>query len=496
LSHLSLANLLNGLAQKHQALISEGATSIVVSDLLAGPTLEVVHAASEADWIFTIVDSHGSRYDLDEIGADFEPFRVTLEKHLPPEHSAADDLFIATEAGFRSFLRRGHSAPRWRLLGLTTAFSTRARVYCGWSESLALAQSPATKAPRLLVKETATVRTVPEDVRHWLFAEGHTLEPGNPFHMIWAAHALNYLSRCFANEIDTTGTQLTFKGPPKLSLTISQVSDDVAEVPLSDFEVVQEAAGWVFDNSREAEIKHILLSAEIARSGRTDGDAGDYLKENLPAALDCAKIAYQMAVSEITKDTLKSLGDLRKAVTEETSKATDATRQATAAIATALTVGLGLIAARLTVQINPYLIAIVMGVAFGYTLMSVWSGRKFIQIQQTLRQEWQPKLYRYLSIDEFNKMVADPISEVETLFNRVSRWGLATLGMIAAGIIIFAFTYGSPPASETSAPAAPRHQTEPKKAAPSTRPSMYHFDSGMTANLSFQRLLFNTRVHI
>ncbi|MBN4172933.1 hypothetical protein GSU75_00103 [Pseudomonas savastanoi pv. phaseolicola] len=496
LSHLRLASLLNGLARNRQALISEGPTSIVVSDLLADPTLEVIQAASEAGWMFTTVDSQGSRYDIDEVGADFEPFRVTLEKHLPPEHSAADDLFIATEAGFRSFLRRGHSAPRWRLLGLTTAFSTRARVYCGWSESLELAQSPATKAPRLLVKETATVRTVPEDVRHWLFAEGHTLERGNPFHMIWAAHALNYLSLCFANEIDTTGTQLTFKGPPKLILTISQVADDAGEVSLSEFEVVQDAAGWVFDSSREAEVKHILLSAEIARSGRADGDAGEYLRENLAAALDCAKIAYQMAVSEITKDTLKSLGDLRKAVTEETSKATDATRQATAAIATALTVGLGLIAARLTVQINPYLIAVVMGVAFGYTLMSVWSGRKFIQIQQTLREEWQPKLYRYLSVDEFNKMVGDPISEVETLFSRVSGWGLATLGIIATAIVIFAFTYVPPTGSDISAPVAPRHQTEPKKAAPRTRPPMHHFEGGMTASLSSKHLLWTPKSRV
>ncbi|KPY95157.1 Uncharacterized protein ALO43_01501 [Pseudomonas tremae] len=496
LSHLRLASLLNGLARNRQALISEGPTSIVVSDLLAGPTLEVVQAASEAGWMFTTVDSQGSRYDIDEVGADFEPFRITLEKHLPSEHSAADDLFIATEVGFRSFLRRGYSAPRWHLLGLTTAFSTRARVYCGWGESSALAQSPATKAPRLLVKEAATVRTVPEDVRHWLYAEGHILEPGDPFHMIWAAHALNYLSRCFANEIDTAGTLLTFKGPPKLNLTISQVADDVGELSLSEFEVVQDAAGWVFDNSREAEVKHILLSAEIARSGRADGDAGDYFKENLAAALDCAKIAYQMAVSEITKDTLKSLGDLRKAVTEETSKATDATRQATAAIATALTVGLGLIAARLTVQINPYLIAVVMSVAFGYTLMSVWSGRKFIQIQQTLRQEWQPKLYRYLSVDEFNKMVRDPISEVETLFSRVSGWGLATLGIIATAIVIFAFTYVPPTDSDISAPAAPRHQTEPKKAAPRTRPPMHHFGGGMTASLGFERLLWTPKSRV
>lgn len=489
MSHLSLASLLNSLAQNRQALISEGATSLVVSNLLAGATLELANAASEAGWRFSIADTYGNQYDVEEVDADFGRFRVMLEKPLPVDHSASDDLFIVTEIGFNSFLRNGNSAPRWRVLGLSATFSTRARVYCGWHECPALAQSLATKAPRLLVKETASIRTVPEDVRHWLLAEGHALELREPFHMVWAAHALNYLSRCLANEIDSIGTTLTFKGPPKLNLKISQIADRIEEPLLSDFEVVQEAAGWVFDNSREAEVKHILLSAEIARSGRADGEAQSYLSENLAAALDCAKIAYQMAVSEITKDTLKSLGELRKAVTEETSKATDATRQATAAIATALTVGLGLIAVRLTVQINPYLITVVMCVAFGYTLMSVLAGRKFIQIQQTLRQEWQPKLYRYLSGEEFKKMVEDPISDAEKLFNRVSGWGLTTLGVIAVGIVIFAFAYGPLTASETITPVAPRHQVEPKKAAQSIPPSMHHFESGVTVNLSAERSL-------
>lgn len=441
MSHLSLANLLNRLARNHQALISEGSKSLVVSDLLAKSTLEVARIASELSWSFTIADSHGGEYELDEVDADFEPFRITLEKPVSAEHGGSDVLLIATEVGFRSFLRKGHSASRWHVLGLMTAFATRARVYCGWNESVTFTKSPATKVALLLVKESATVRTVPEDVRHWLLADDHALERSDPFHMIWSAHAIDSLSRCFANEIDSTGTKLTFKGPPKLNLTISLPIDGEEGVPLDDFEVVQEAAAWVFDNAREAEVKHILLSAEIARSGRADGEAHEYLREYLAGALDCAKIAYQMAVSDIAKDTLKSLGDLRKAVTEETSKTTDATRQAVAAIAAALTVGLGLIAIRLNMQINPYLITVIMTVAFGYTVLNVMSGRKFIAIQRSLRQEWQPKLYRFLSTDEFKKMVGDPIGEAETLFNRVCGWGLGMLVGSALAIIIFAFAY-------------------------------------------------------
>lgn len=495
MSHLSLVKLLNCLARTQKALITEGAMSLVASNLSAETTLEVARAAAEGGWPFSIADSHGTEYGIEEVDADFGPFRIALEKPLSSEQSASDDLFIATEIGYRGFLRRGHSASCWRILGLTSAFSTRARIYCGWTESLPLMESPATKPPRLLVKESANVRTVPEDVRHWLLAEGYALEPSDPFQVIWAAHALNYLTRCFANEIDSTGTTLTFKGPPKLSLTISHMADGGEEASLESFEIVQEAAGWVFDSAREAEVKHILLSAEIARSGRADGLAGDYFREYLRGALDCAKIAYQMAVSEITKDTLKSLGELRKAVTEETSKATDATRQAVAAIATALTVGLGLIAARLTVQINPYLISLVMGVAFGYTIMSVVSGRKFITIQQRVRQEWQPKLYRFLSGEEYRKMVAEPIGEVEKLFTRVSRWGLSMLGVSALGIVIFAFVYEIPAISKGGSKVQPQHQVEPMKPMPKVRPPIpLNFGMGIRAYFKITSFILVTYV--
>lgn len=314
-------------------------------------------------------------------------------------------------------------------------------------------ESQATKSPRLLVKESADVRTVPEDVRQWLLADGHELDEADPLHVVWATLAFDALSRCFANEIDVTGSKLSFKGPPKLNLTLVEAVNGAVQITLNDFKVVQDAAVWVFDNAREAEVKHILLSAEIARSGRADGEALQYFRENLAAALDCGKIAYQMAVSEITKDTLKSLGDLRKAVTEETSKATDATRQAIAAISTALTVGMGLIAARLTLQINPYLISLVMAVAFGYTTLNVMSGRKFINIQRQLRRDWQSKLYRFLSESEYKKMVGDPIEQAESFFYRISCQGLTMLGAAALGIAVFAFVYTTSPAAIPVAPA-------------------------------------------
>jgi hypothetical protein len=117
-------------------------------------------------------------------------------------------------------------------------------------------------------------------------------------------------------------------------------------------------------------------------------------------------------------------------------------------------VGLGLIAARLTLQINPYLISLVMAVAFGYTTLNVMSGRKFINIQRQLRQDWQSKLYRFLSESEYKKMVGDPIEQAESFFYRISWQGLTMLGTAALGITVFAFVYTTSPAATPAAPAA------------------------------------------
>ncbi|MGY2440007.1 hypothetical protein [Pseudomonas sp. SDO52101_S400] len=455
MSHQKLASLLNDLSRKGQALITEGNVTLIVSDLSAGAARSIAQTASAAAWSITMYDSAGGETEVEEGDEDFGPFRAELVKPLPREHDQTAALYVATEAGFKIFLENGHSALRWYVLGLLKPFNTRARAYSDWGINEPFVESQATKSPRLLVKESADVRTVPEDVSHWLLAEGYELDEADTLHMVWATQAFDALSRCFANEIDTTGSKLSFKGPPKLNLTLVEAVDGAAQIKLNDFKAVQDAAIWVFDNAREAEVKHILLSAEIARSGRADGEALQYFRENLAAALDCGKIAYQMAISEITKDTLKSLGDLRKAVTEETSKATDATRQAIAAISTALTLGLGLIVARLTLQINPYLISLVMAVAFGYATLNVMSGRKFISIQQKLRLDWQSKLYRFLSEVEFKKMVGDPIEQAESFFYKVSCRGLLMLGGASLGIAVFAFVYTTQPVVSAAASKAP-----------------------------------------
>ncbi|PAU83850.1 hypothetical protein CK507_19175 [Pseudomonas sp. WN033] len=432
-----LASLLNSEARAGRAFISEGETDLSIAKLSADLILRLVKLCNAAGVTCSTYDDEYSSCDDEDIHDDMGPFRLTIKKPERPNEDAA--LYVLTASGFSDFLRKGNKANVWRVTGLETSFRCQARVFGNWEEPLAAPEVAPTKSPRMLVKEATDTRIVPEDVRPYLLYES-TLNPADPLHGIWASHAFDSLIRCIANEVSASDRRLIFKGPPKLSLEYQDREHGVDGVlDFKDFQGLQEAAVWVYENAREAEMKYVLLSTEIARSGRSDGEVITYFRENLESALDCAKIAYQMAISEVTKDTLKSLGDLRKAVTEETSKATDATRQTVTAITTAAGVGIGLAAARMSVAINPWVILVVMIMVWIYVVSIAYSGWHFILGQRVLRDQWQTKLYRFLSSNDYKNMVTDPVSRSEAFFKQTAISGVLVLAVWAICVVVFAF---------------------------------------------------------
>jgi len=376
---------------------------------------------------------------------DFEPFRVTIRKPDRPENT----LDILTSVGVLQWLEKGHDATTWRIAGMSKPLSTQVRIYTGWilpevaSSGIpapAVTISPNTKSPMALVRESGSLKIVPRDIRPWLVLDESQLDLQEPFHQAWSAKAFDALVCTLANEVDSENYTLVFKGPPKLILNPPRSTvASIQEFGIDAFSCLHKAAHWVYENSREAEIKHSLLATEIARSGRENGSAADYLKANLSTALEGAKIAYQMSLSELGKDTLKSLSDLRKAITEETGKATDATRQTITSVSGALAVGIGLVAARLSTDINPWLISMVMLIATCYIGMIAYSGWSFISLQRGLRIDWQPKLYRFLPPDEYNKMVTVPAEKSEQVFKFTTSIGIAAVIVMFIGVSVFSF---------------------------------------------------------
>ncbi len=439
MSLITLAERLNNLANQANAHISEGEVVVTASNLLADATLQILGICRELGWACSVFDQEQTNTEEKYITEDFEPFRITIQK---PENPPST-IYILTSAGFSQWLEKGHNASQWLIAGLSKPLTTISRIYAGWEylgPATNLEASIETKSPRALVKEPGQSKIVPADIRPWLLIDETQHDFENKIHKAWSVKAFDATLHSLANEIDPEDYSLIFKGPPKLILKSPRSEENLSiNITKYLFLNIQKAAHWVYENRRETEIKHLLLAIEIARSGQNTGPTSDYLEKNISTALESAKIAYQMSLSDLGKDTIKSLSDLRKAITEETAKATDATRQMVTAVSGALTVGIGLAAARISTDINPWLVTLAMSIATAYMVLVSYSGWSFIKIQRNLRKDWQPKLYRYLPEAEYEKMVSEPARQSEQTFKRSALWGSATVVAMFIGLTIFSF---------------------------------------------------------
>lgn len=410
----------------------ETTETVSISNLSARMTTDLVTRVQAEVWANEIFDQTGETWSSDQISGDLEPFRVVIRKPVPP----AGYIRILTNTGFKEWLSRGIDASACQVARLSGAFDTLGIRFTSWDD-VAEAFTPAepTASPRSLVRDHSVATIAPLDIRPWLLNDVEVGYYDNSAFQVWMAQALANTLSSLPDEIDAVTRDLKFKGPPRLSLLVNP--DGLAganDLGPEGFKSVQRGARWVFDNTREAEMRHVLFATEIARSGVSSNSAEIYMREHAAAALDGAKIGYQASLSQLSADTIKALADLRKAVTEETAKVTEATRQIAGAVAAALAIGIGLMAARVTASASSTLIIAVMLVAAAYVAMVILSGIQFTLLQRGLRKGWQPRLYRYLPTDEYAALVLTPTRKAENSLFWIA--GIGTITVLTMGSLV------------------------------------------------------------
>ncbi|PPT30110.1 hypothetical protein [Xanthomonas arboricola] len=461
---IQLAETLDMWTRVGRAYVVEAESTATVSGLNATDAAELVACCQALSWAVDVFDSADNAWLLDDLpDLDFAPYRVRI--HKPP--APPDTLQLLTNHAFAWWLLRGHAAPHWDVAGLTGSIVTQSRVMRPWGTAETIVAAPPGKNPRMLVRELSANRRVPDDARPWLATP---LEPAlfaTPTAQIWVHAATGALILSLPDEIDPTDGSLKFRGPPRLSLPA--ITDAEVAPNLAGFNALQAAARWVFENEREAEMRHILLATELARSGAAAAGTVLFLQDHLNNAWESAQIAYQMALADASRDTLKVLSDLRKAITDETAKLSDLSRQLAASVAAALATGIGLIAARATADAPKPLIAAVMSVVVVYVLTVIVSGIQFIGVQRQLRADWQPRLYRFLPSEEYARMVAKPAARAEAGF----RWTAILGGSAVLALALVCFWFIRRPANTTTArpSAAEFHAVQPRKEQPAAKPS-------------------------
>jgi len=201
-------------------------------------------------------------------------------------------------------------------------FTTRRSRFQLWTAEAAAPYVPLEPLPdpRSFCTDLTGTSTIPADLRPWLL-RARPERAGKAFRA-WTALASRRLLATVSNQVSITDGALTyhFSGPPSRAFSIP---DDKAT---SLFYRLTAGVAWMFDG-QDVEARHLLLANEWARSYRADtlADLGD-------RALESARGAYDAYVKSSSRETLRALAELRKAVIDESQKVSQRAQDLTASL--------------------------------------------------------------------------------------------------------------------------------------------------------------------
>jgi hypothetical protein len=386
-------------------------------------------------------DAHDLRTaDLSELAG--EPLRITLEIE-----QTAHTIRVATSQGLRRALGAVDASPNVseiRLLGLGVPIPTLGVNIVPWQpgdgDAVPRSASPF-PSPRRFARTIAGDSRAPAEIGSWLL-NGEGDRDDQPY-LVWRAVAADAIRRSLVSEIynvDGT-TRVVLAGSPTRRLDLSDVDETVAS-----FAGLQEAARWLFVEGRDVELRHTLLAGELAREWRDEQPLAAGLPGRLHVALESAGLAYRAHVQQGSRETIKSLSDLRKTLAEEIGKVTQQTRDLSSGLWRDVAVAIVTVAFRLSMDATKTtatpVYSIVLLLVAAYIAVSqtvtVKSSRAFLKVAADARAQWRHKGYAYLSDAEFDALAGKPLTDARVIYDRVERSANWIAGLVAGGLVVFA----------------------------------------------------------
>ncbi|MBY5891713.1 hypothetical protein HFN49_36985 [Rhizobium leguminosarum] len=274
--------------------------------------------------------------------------------------------------------------------------------------------------PRKLVRDL-TSGAVPDRIEPWLLREPVPDDSG--VFASWREVAIDRLALSLPSEIrdsDNNKKQVVLKGPRSAPIPIA---DPRAGWPRDAFQVLMDAARWVYGTPRETETKFQFLNNHLSLDWREATQWPDGLLTVLKGSLASAREAFNFHLQDQSKDALKALGDLRKSLQEEVAKAQAATRDllgalwrdfALAGVVLALKSPTGSqISSAEVLRWVTVAAAVVLSASILITTASNW---RFNWLADRGRREWRTKLYAFLSDDDWKHLVERPIAKARWVY--------------------------------------------------------------------------------
>lgn len=261
--------------------------------------------------------------------------------------------------------------------------------------------------PRRFCQDFTGSDVVVTDLRPWI--EVSPPADGGATYEAWKAVAGRRLLAALADRVSGSASapEYYFGGPPSCSVALDDPGVDGL------FGRLKSGTSWVFvEGQRDTDTRHLLLANEWARSYRKEkpGEIGD-------GALESAKSAYSAYVKAGSKETLRAIADLRKAVVDETQKISQRAQD----LAGAMWKDLAVAAAPFVLKIladsaripNNIVSGWMAAVAAVFLIFSFWMmvsiNSRYFKRQDEARKVWSATLNTVLTPGEIDEFSEQPI---------------------------------------------------------------------------------------
>ena len=296
--------------------------------------------------------------------------------------------------------------------------------------------------PRRYSRDLTGTGAVPRTIGFYLLDQPPAKE--SDVFRTWANTASPYLALTLVNEVWRNDNKLTvsLNGPRTKKIPLGTAPQD----DLKLFSSLQRACEWVYSNPREVEIRHTLLTNELAREWPEASSFFDQFTNRIPQALDSATTAYRAHIRDGSKETLKTLSDLRKTLSDEVSKVSAQTRELIGTLwkdfaiaATALLSRIALVFAdkQKAADSVPMKIILVGAAVFCVVNLAVTlrANARFMRIGEKSRSVWKQKLYGFLPDEDLRTLADTPIEESIEAYNQAKRVVVATYSLVTIALL-------------------------------------------------------------
>lgn len=280
------------------------------------------------------------------------------------------------------------------------------------------------------------------DIASWILGKKPVAE--DVFFKKWLQVSCTMLSRTLVNELladEQKSICLTGKPPKKLLFGDPDL--------ISDYSVLQVVINWIFIEGNEVELKHTFLTSELAREWPENISFCEGLLKKLPMAYESAKLLYKAHIRSSSKETIKSLSDLRKTLAEDTQKIISQSKDITSSLWKDLALVISLFAikyaldaSKVTISNNifPYMFFALSLYIFISQATTLFINNNYFKILDDTRIAWRDKLYGFLDDTDYENLAVTPLRKAYRSYRIIAVLVVILTFVISFAMIVLGFS--------------------------------------------------------